>query len=114
MSRDQGLTELGLYESIRNAVVTSGKNEAVRLRSSTTTTIGAHLLLSADRLATKEASVQAVQGLFRSVKISEGDVNLAGRILFDMDAGHSSVLGLTLVFDVFCKFFVPVRFGFSV
>lgn len=72
------------------------------------------LLLSADRLASKETAIKTIESLFGSVKVSKGDVNLAGRVLFDMDTLYGSVLGLTFVFDVVSEIFVPIGFGFSV
>ena len=72
-----------------------------------------NLLLSADQLASKEAAVQAIKSLFRSVEVSESDVNLASRVLFDVDTLHRPVLGLAFVFDILSEVFVPVGLGFS-
>lgn len=71
-----------------------------------------HLLLSTDRFATKESTIETIESFPGSVKVSEGDVDLACRFLFHMDAVDRSILGLAFVFDVLGEVFVPVWFAF--
>lgn len=75
---------------------------------------GRCLLLSADRLAAEKSAIEAFKGLSRSVKVSEGDVNLASRVLFDMDTCHGPVLGGAFFLNILGKIFVPIGFGLSV
>lgn len=85
--QSEASTKLGLYESVRD-------------------------VLSTDGLATKESSVETVQGLARSIKVSEGHVDFACGVFLDVDTLDGTILGLTFVFDILCEVFVPVGLGF--
>ena len=78
-----------MYESIRNILSTYG-------------------------LPTKESAIQTLKGLSRTIKVSKRDIDLACRVLLNMDTGDGTVLGMAFVFDVFGEVFVPAMFGFSV
>jgi hypothetical protein len=68
--------------------------------------------MSDEASTSKEPPVEPVDGLCGAVEVDKLDVDLALRLLLDLDVGDGTVFGFALGLDVLGEVGVPVAFGF--